>query len=93
MRARAPGPSCVIKEYRDPRNPNRAGWIVTEERGRQLTIHMGNVDASFQAVYIRVHGEAKWNALGFAKWTRIGRNWQDALPEVQKMRREWLAKN
>ena len=89
------GPQYVssVREYRDPANPNRAGWIVTEERGRQLTIHVGNDDASFQALYIRIHGEQKWNALGFARWTRIGRSWQDALNEAERIRREWLSKN
>lgn len=84
---------CTIQEYRDPRNPNRAGWVVMEERGRLLKIHAGNDDDSFRDVYIRVHGEQKWNALGFAKWTRIGKDWQDTLNEAQRMRREWLTKN
>ena len=84
---------CWIREYRDADNPDRAGWIVAEEKGRQLTIHMGNDDTSYQALYIRIHGEQKGNALGFMKWMRLGRSWQDALSEAERMRREWLAKN
>ncbi|GEM_PF-6448788 len=85
--------TCEIIEYRDPANPDAAGWMVREEQGRRLVVHIGNSEAAFQSVYIRVHGEAQWNALGFSKWLRMGRHWREAVAEAAKACGEWKKKN
>lgn len=80
--------TCRTVEYRDPNNPNKAGWIVVEERGTELILHVGNDDSNF-AIYQRIYGRS----MGVAGWLRIGRTWQDALNAAQEKCREWLKKN
>jgi hypothetical protein len=84
--------TCKTVQYRNPAEPDKAGWLVREEKGRQLTVHVGNNDA-FDSIYIRVYGQAKWQALGFSRFLRLGRNWQDALKAAADACSEWTKKN
>ena len=80
--------TCRTVEYRDPNNPNKAGWIVGEERGTELILHVGNDDSN-EAIYQRIYGRS----MGMARWLGIGKTWQDALNAAQKRCNEWLKKN
>ena len=86
------GYTCKIIEYRDPANPDKAGWLVREEKGKQLIVHVGNSDA-FDSIYIRVYGQAQWQSLGFSRFLRLGRHWQDALKAAADACSEWSKKN
>jgi|GEM_PF-5919970 len=93
--------TCEIKEYRDPRNPNRAGWLLKEEIGKHLIVHVGNVDDQYRALFIRLYGETRWNSAGALQEMRLsiqrdGRfvsDWQVALDSAQTACREWGDKN
>lgn len=85
--------TCEIKTYRDPRNPAKAGWILKEEMGTHLIVHVGNLyDDVQRAVYIRCHGERAWNALGFSRWMGLGRSWQETYAAAQEACREWRSR-
>jgi hypothetical protein len=88
-----PNYTCEIKEHRDPHNPNRAGWILSEEIGKHLIVHVVNNDDQYREQFIRVYGEAKWNSAGAMRWLRIGNNYQDALNDAQRHVQDWMKKN
>jgi hypothetical protein len=83
--------TCEFIEYRDPTYPNKAGWLITEEQGRRLIVHVGNTN-QFDSIYIRVHGRAKWEVLGMGRFLSAGRNWQETRRGANQLCEEWQKK-
>jgi len=86
------GYTCSTIKYRDPKKPNAAGWVVTQESGKVLTVHVGNRYDMYKTIFIRVKGIARWNSLGFMRFLRIGDHWNDAVEEARRTCQKWTSK-
>ena len=83
------GYTCNTVNYRDPENPDAAGWVVAEESGKVLTLHVGNRNDMFKSIYIRVHGIAQWKSMGVFRFLRIGDHWNDAVEDARQRCQKW----
>lgn len=81
--------TCEIIEYRNPEDPDRAGWIVSEEIGNHLIIHIGNTRTHYGDLFKRIHGRS----LGWAAHLRLGDNYQAVLSSAHARCKKWREQN